>query len=1344
MAENLSRRINIYVNSGEAEKAYERLEKSNQRLTSSEQKAIDKTKQLQQQLNNIDKNTDPKAYRKLQKDLSDATKALDANRDAQKKNAEEMVKIQKKLSGEMSPTYNDLSKSVGKLTRELKNMSETDPAFKSKLAELTQAKKEMQGFSDKIFGARTAYKDFFGDVKSIALGTMVAGGLTGAAGAISGFVTGAMDQGIEREKARREVQSITGVTDQELLDLDARAKALSKITLESGKAFSTSTNDIYEAFKLVGSAKPELLKNIPALEQTTREVLILAKASGLDLASSTRAVTSILNQFNLGADKSGRVINALAKGAQEGAKEIPWLTDAFEKVGPIAANSNMTIEQTIAALEVLGLSMDESSVAGNGLKNVILELQKEGYGKMADGTFNFGKAMEEVNQKITSNVDVINVFGKESAVAALIAKQNTNEYNRLVTALDGTNAAYEQASTMTITLEEQKKEFTKALQNTTLAISKGITPALSFLFSTGVKVLNGFSNLPELFNRFKIAIALAGIAILEYNRALLINIGIKSRAAVSTFALVAAEKIQNVVSATRNTLTLVGNNLYGIMTGRIKMATAAQMLFNASISTLIIPITAIVGLFYALKKGVEIYNESTESAVKLTNLKTQSNIEIEKAMKNSSAVYDEINGKIGNFLMMSAKEQKALEDKIIAQKSLLQAQFQSIKVQKESAMELAGQKEKESVGNKIEDIMSPDWAPAAKKRQDMLIGKQVEQAKRAEREVWNAKLKATEEEIKKYDDALAQIEQLRNTKNNVDLGGGAGGGGTSSGKDAKKEDAKRKQEDFLKEIQKLQEEHTLALMNEDQKELYNIDKKYKDLKAKLDEAYPVMNDAYKAYLAELERLKIEENNMALGDQNYKAELAAKAVFIEDSKNLLKEQYANGSIDHEMYTNGIEALDIQLLEERTNVAKRFADIAKKACEDVTIFEKEEHDKRIQNEIKAREESVRLAKELEERKAQFELDVQARKATRTLTPKDDMNAEIAALDYKYNKQVEAAKNNSDLITQIEEEREFYIDEVKENYKQKDEDRRKDANQKLLGSVLEYAGMAQQLFNGFMNFENAKLDNQLVRDKKANDQKKRNYGQMLKNKEISQEQHDEMVMKADEELRAKEAIIKKKQWENDKKARLVNVFMDTAAAVAKTLASVPFPGNLIAGGVIGALGALQFAQIASQEPPEFREGADFGDNSTLLKGPSHENGGMGVYDQSGKKIAEFEGDELLLSKRFKDANPELIDPLLESARAGKPLYQYLPTYKMPMPRVSSQRVTENVSYAKGANFEKSNVLSETGKDKEMKVSVDFSELIDVNKKMLDELAEVKKNSKMDYEEWAKETARFNKLIR
>jgi hypothetical protein len=279
--------------------------------------------------------------------------------------------------------------------------------------------------------------------------------------------------------------------------------------------------------------------------------------------------------------------------------------------------------------------------------------------------------------------------------------------------------------------------------------------------------------------------------------------------------------------------------------------------------------------------------------------------------------------------------------------------------------------------------------------------------------------------------------------------------------------------------------------------------------------------------------------------------------------------------------------------------------------------------------------------------------------------------------------------------------------------------------------------------MNFENAKLDNQLVRDKRANDQKKKNYGQMLKNKEISQEQHDEMVLKADEELRAKEAIIKKKQWENDKKARLVNIFMDTAAAVAKTLASVPFPGNLIAAGAIGTMGALQFASVASQEPPEFREGADF-ENSQLLKGNSHENGGMGVYDHFGNKVAEFEGNELLLSKRFKDANPELIDPLLQAARMGKPLYELLPTYKMPLPRVSNNRVVENKSYAMGANFERASESVATTKEKSINVNVDMTELLMINKRMLDELAEVKKNSKMDYEEWAKETARYNKLIR
>jgi len=142
MAESLNRRINIYVNSGDAEKAYDRLTVKNQKLADSEAKMIAKTKELENQMKATDKAMDPKAYRKIEKDLQDVTKALETNRQAQKVNATEMVTIQKKMSGEIAPSYNDLAKSVNRLQRELKAMSTTDAGFKGKQEELAKAKAE--------------------------------------------------------------------------------------------------------------------------------------------------------------------------------------------------------------------------------------------------------------------------------------------------------------------------------------------------------------------------------------------------------------------------------------------------------------------------------------------------------------------------------------------------------------------------------------------------------------------------------------------------------------------------------------------------------------------------------------------------------------------------------------------------------------------------------------------------------------------------------------------------------------------------------------------------------------------------------------------------------------------------------------------------------------------------------------------------------------------------------------------------------------------------------------------------------------------------------------------------
>jgi TP901 family phage tail tape measure protein len=1361
MSESLSRRINIYVNSGDAEKAYEKLEKSNQRLTASEQKLIEKTKQLGQTLAGIDKNADPKAFRKATKDLEDMNKAVDANRIAQKKNADEMDRINKKISGEISPSYNDLSKSVRRLTQELKSMDQSNPDFSSKLTELKQAKAEMNKFETAINGGKKAYSSMFQDIKSIALGSIVAGGLTGIAAAAGGMLTGSTDAAIEREKKRRELQAITGVAEEELTVLDQYASELSRIQLESGKAFNTSTNDIYEAFKLVGSAKPELLSNIDALKATTKEVLVLSKASGLDLAQSTRAVTSILNQFNMGAGESKRVINALAAGAKEGAKEIPWLTDAFEKVGPIAANSNMSIEETIAALEVLGLSMSESSVAGNGLKNVILELQKEGYGKMADGTFNYAKAMKEVENELNNNVDVIKVFGKESAVAALIAQKNTGEYERLTKALSGTSSAYDQASIQTIELEERQKEFSKALNNTAAIIGQRLTPVMLWLYDAGMKVMGVIRNAPQLWDQYKLVVLAVVAVIAQYNLQLILMSAAKARAAIATTALTIAETAGNVVSGIRNGILGVANLLYAVYTGNVSRATAVQILFNGAMSTLILPLTALVGLFYAVKKGLDMYNSSSDASIQLLKQKKQFSTDFTKIMKDNEIAYAGVNKQIENFNKLSALEQQALEKKIATERILMMDKVNTLKLQRGAMEKNAEKEEGNSFSGTFGQVLLPGYYT------DEKLKKNKEEARLAVRNSFDAQIKEAEQGLKQWSDSMSRIEAQKDSKN-ISVAGGGGAGATGSDNTADERRKKRDEElkmqaDFEKRMKELREEYYMANITDDQREIERINVKYQALKQELDKVYPEMNASKEAYIQELNRLQELEKSATQNSIDYRAALAANDAFNEASKQKLKERYAQGEIDHEQYTHDIEVLDLQLLSARVNIAHNYQDKAKQACSDLTKFEKDEQDKRIADQIKANEERLKAQEALDKRIKEFELSKASKLASKTATLSDDKKAEIDSISYKYDMEIKAAKDNAALIEQIEIEKAFALSQINQEYRDKEIELDRQKAQKTSDIIYESLQGMSSVVNGFTQIMGMKADADLRKEQNINDRKKKHYKSLLDSKRISQEQHDQLTQEADETMARKQAEIKRKQFEAEKMAKTIEIVISTAVAIAKAIAINPMGGGLPGSAIAAANGAIQLALVQAQPTPEFATGANF-KNNVLLDGASHEQGGMAVMNERGQKVAEFEGNELLLGKKFKENNSEWIGTLLDMGRNGGRLSDLLlppglpkltiadvmPSASVKLPQVDARRVAENVKYKQGADFggSGSTAVAEIDKmPKEQAKEIQATVFVEILKKLtsIDEkLDAVNGDIKVDYERLGLELAKGLKRVK
>ncbi len=113
-------------------------------------------------------------------------------------------------------------------------------------------------------------------------------------------------------------------------------------------------------------------------------------------------------------------------------------------------------------------------------------------------------------------------------------------------------------------------------------------------------------------------------------------------------------------------------------------------------------------------------------------------------------------------------------------------------------------------------------------------------------------------------------------------------------------------------------------------------------------------------------------------------------------------------------------------------------------------------------------------------------------------------------------------------------------------------------------------------------------------------------------------------------KERQLKEKQARADKNIALFNAVVNTAAAIVKTLASVPYPANIPLALLVGAAGAAQVAAITSRPIPKFYKGTEYVDLNGAPKGRDtvhamlHE-GERVVPDHINKKLSGIPNSDL-----------------------------------------------------------------------------------------------------------------------
>jgi TP901 family phage tail tape measure protein len=314
------------------------------------------------------------------------------------------------------------------------------------------------------------------------------------------------------------VADLSAVTGQSGKDLDFLANK----SIEFSKRFGGSASSIVEAFKLAGSARPELLKNGQALSDLTEKAILLSKASGDDVPTSIKNLTGTLNAFELPAGQAGKVMDILANASQLGAQEIPYLTEAFTKFGGIAKSQGVSIAESAGAIELLGLKMPDAATAGTALRNVMIKLMApDALGKDAqDRLKNLGINTAELSDKNKSLAErlqvlkpllndagaLVKVFGSENALGAQILISQTEQLKTFTEGLDKNGTTQEQADIKSKTLTEawgRLKAQGEALFLSIRSGANGLSATLDFLSNNFDGIVTAVKYLIEAFVSYK-------------------------------------------------------------------------------------------------------------------------------------------------------------------------------------------------------------------------------------------------------------------------------------------------------------------------------------------------------------------------------------------------------------------------------------------------------------------------------------------------------------------------------------------------------------------------------------------------------------------------------------------------------------------------------------------------------------------------------------------------------------------------------------------------------------------------------------------------------------------------
>jgi TP901 family phage tail tape measure protein len=245
--------------------------------------------------------------------------------------------------------------------------------------------------------------------------------------------------------------------------------------------------------------------------------LALAATEGLNLADAATITGNALNSFGLKAKDAGTIADSLAAGSAASSASVASLAEGLGNVGPIAKQSGLSLQDTVAALSELDQAGIRGAEGGTALRSFLTRLVPTGkkakeaiHGlglefKNADGSF---KDLGEISGQLQSKLGKLSesqraealqsIFGAYAKqAAAVFLEKGAKGYENYTTQVNKSGTAQKLADARMSGTAGAIEKMRGSVDTASLALGEALAPTVVKVTGGIEKLANWFTNLDD-------------------------------------------------------------------------------------------------------------------------------------------------------------------------------------------------------------------------------------------------------------------------------------------------------------------------------------------------------------------------------------------------------------------------------------------------------------------------------------------------------------------------------------------------------------------------------------------------------------------------------------------------------------------------------------------------------------------------------------------------------------------------------------------------------------------------------------------------------------------------------